>query len=88
MNNIVFQVNIKGHRAKPEFEYSTKSWSKWCKKNGFQHFVLTEPVNDLTYMNANWHKFYVLEMLDNEGIDYWWEKWLKSGASWLKIIKI
>ena len=69
MNNVVFQVNIKGHRVKPEFEYSVKSWANWCKKNGFEHFVLSEPINDLTYMNANWHKFYVLEMLENEGID-------------------
>ena len=70
MSNIVFQVNIKGHRSKPEFDYSTKSWAKWCEKNGFQHFVLTEPIQDLEYMNANWHKFYVMEMLDNENIDY------------------
>ena len=70
MNNVVFQVNIKGHRVKPEFEYSTKSWAKWCEKNKFQHFVLTEHINDLTYMNANWHKFFVLEMLENENIDY------------------
>jgi hypothetical protein len=70
MNNVVFQVNIKGHRVKPEFEYSTKSWAKWCEKNKFKHFVLTEPINDLTYMNANWHKFFVLEMLENENIDY------------------
>ena len=70
MNNVVFQVNIKGHRAKPEFEYSTKSWAKWCEKNKFQHFVLTEPIYDLNYMNANWHKFFVLEMLENENIPY------------------
>ena len=70
MSNIVFQVNIKGHRSKPEFDYSTKSWAKWCEKNGFQHFVLTEPIQDLEYMNANWHKYYVMEMLDNENIDY------------------
>ena len=33
MSNVVFQVNIKGHRVKPEFELSTKSWATWCKKN-------------------------------------------------------
>ena len=70
MNKVVFQVNIKGHRAKDEFEVSTKSWSKWCDKNNFKHFILEEPIQDLEYMNANWHKFYVLSMLDNEGIDY------------------
>ena len=62
MSNVVFQVNIKGHRAKDEFQYSTKSWAKWCELNNFEHFVLTEPIYDLNYMNANWHKFFVLEI--------------------------
>ena len=70
MNNVVFQVNIKGHRVKKEFEYSTQSWAKWCKKNNHSHFVLEEPIQNLEYMNANWHKFYIFEMLDNEDIDY------------------
>ena len=70
MNNVVFQVNIKGHRVKKEFEYSTQSWAKWCKKNNYSHFVLEEPIQNLEYMNANWHKFYIFEMLDNEDIDY------------------
>tara|TARA_Y100001973_G_C5195380_1_gene333881 strand:+ start:215 stop:982 length:768 start_codon:yes stop_codon:yes gene_type:complete len=70
MNNVVFQVNIKGHRAKSEFDLSTISWSKWCNKNNFNHFVLTEPILELEYMNANWHKFYVFKLLENEGIDY------------------
>ncbi len=63
MSNVVFQVNIKGHRVKPEFELSTKSWATWCKKNNIEHFVLTEPIYDLDYMNANWHKFFVLEYI-------------------------
>jgi len=70
MNNVVFQVNIKGHRARPEFSYSIKSWSKWCKLNNFEHFVLTEEIYDLKYMNANWHKFFIIDMLENEGMKY------------------
>jgi len=70
MSNVVFQVNIKGHRAKSEFDYSVKSWSNWCKSKNFQHFVLEEPIQNLEYMNANWHKFYVLDMLKNEKIGY------------------
>tara|TARA_B100001113_G_scaffold270594_1_gene225353 strand:- start:980 stop:1756 length:777 start_codon:yes stop_codon:yes gene_type:complete len=70
LKNIVFQVNINGHRAKPEFEYSTKSWANWCKSNDFIHLTLTEPVYELDYMNANWHKFLCLELLENENIKY------------------
>jgi hypothetical protein len=70
MSNVVFQVNIEGHRTKPEFDLSTKSWAIWCKKNNLEHFVLTEPIYDLDYMNANWHKFFVLELLDKQGVDY------------------
>ena len=44
MSNVVFQVNIKGHRTKPEFDLSTKSWAIWCEKNNLEHFVLTEPI--------------------------------------------
>ena len=46
------------------------SWSKWCKSQGIEHFVLTEPIYDLEYMNANWHKFFVLELLEEQGVDY------------------
>ena len=70
MSNVVFQVNIKGHRVKPEFELSTKSWATWCKKNNIEHFVLTEHIYDLDYMNANCHKFFVLELLEKQGVDY------------------
>ena len=70
MTDVVFQVNIKGHRAKPQFDFSTMSWSKWCKSQEIVHFVLTEPIYDLEYMNANWHKFFVLELLEEQGVDY------------------
>ena len=33
MKNIVFQVNIKGVRHKPEFDLSTQSWKKLADKN-------------------------------------------------------
>ena len=70
MTDVVFQVNIKGHRAKPQFDFSTMSCSKWCKSQEIEHFVLTEPIYDLEYMNANWHKFFVLELLEEQGVDY------------------
>ena len=70
MTDVVFQVNIKGHRAKPQFDFSTMSLSKWCKSQEIEHFVLTEPIYDLEYMNANWHKFFVLELLEEQGVDY------------------
>ncbi len=70
MTNVVFQVNIKGHRTKPEFDFSTKSWSNWCESRGIEHFVLTDPIYDLNYMNANWHKFFVLELLEKQGVEY------------------
>ena len=68
--DVVFQINIHGHRANPSFEISNDSWSKWCKKNDIAHFVLTEPLYDLEYMNANWHKFFCIKLLENEGIEY------------------
>ena len=70
MNNIVFQINIKGPRVKKEFELSNLSWSNWCKKRNYKYFVLTEEIYNLQYMNANWHKFYCIKLLENENIKY------------------
>ena len=72
-SNVVFMVNIKNEgnesRSNP-YIYSIKSWEKWCKKNNCELFVLTERIYDKDIMNPNWHKLFVFDLLENEGIDY------------------
>jgi len=71
--NIVFIVNLeeqkKQGRGTP-YHYSISSWDIWCKKNDCELFVLTERIYPENYMNANWHKLYVFQLLDDSGIDY------------------
>ena len=73
MNNIVFMVNVKNNdnptRVAP-YEYSIKSWEKWCKKNDAELFVLEESIFEPDYMRLNWYKLYVFDLLENENIDY------------------
>tara|TARA_Y100000593_G_C4322140_1_gene344395 strand:- start:3263 stop:4054 length:792 start_codon:yes stop_codon:yes gene_type:complete len=76
MKNIVFMLNIKTDSGvltrdhTSAFEYGVKSWSKWCEKNQAQHVVLTEPIHESSYMVPNWQKWYVYDLLDNDGIEY------------------
>ena len=70
MNNIIFQVNIKGKRHKPAFDLSTKSWKHWADKNSCDVVVLDDFVVDESYMKPNWQKWHVFDLLDNSGIKY------------------
>ena len=44
MKNIIFQVNIKGRRHRPEFDLSTQSWKKWADKNNCEVLILASKV--------------------------------------------
>ena len=71
--NIVFIVNLsedkKPGRDKP-YNYSVKSWKYWCDINDCELFVLTNRIYPEDYMNANWHKLFVFQLLDSSGVDY------------------
>jgi hypothetical protein len=71
--NIVFIVNItdsaKQSRTNP-YQYSIKSWSKWCQKNNCELFVLENRIYPADIMNANWHKILVFDLLESNGVDY------------------
>jgi len=71
--NIVFIVNLpetkKQGRSQP-YQYAIDSWTVWCKKNNCELFVLTERIYPESYMNANWHKLFVFQLLDANDISY------------------
>ena len=73
MKNVVFMVNIeykdKPNRSKP-YKYSIKSWSKWCKKNDVEFFILDQYIFEPDYMIPNWYKLYVFDLLENGDIEY------------------
>tara|TARA_Y100000816_G_scaffold290949_1_gene280930 strand:+ start:2278 stop:3036 length:759 start_codon:yes stop_codon:yes gene_type:complete len=70
MKNIVFQVKIKGKRHRPEFDISTKSWRAWATKNDCELLILDEFVRPEEYMKANWQKWFIFDLLENNNIEY------------------
>ena len=70
MKNIVFQVNIKGVRHKPEFDLSTQSWKKWADKNDCEVLVLDQFIREQDYMKANWQKWFIFDLLEPNNIEY------------------
>lgn len=73
MSNVVFMVNLPEHkkpnRNAPYF-YSIQSWKHYCDKHTLELFVLDQRIYDESYMNANWHKLFVFELLDANDIKY------------------
>mgnify|MGYP003651778974 CR=1 FL=1 len=71
--NIVFIVNLpetkKEGRNQP-YQNSVKSWKNWCNKNDCKLFVLEQRIHPEEQMNANWHKLYVFQLLDENKIEY------------------
>jgi len=70
MKNIIFQVNIKGKRHRPEFDLSTQSWKTWADKNDCEVLILDQFVRDENEMKANWQKWYIFDLLEVNNIDY------------------
>ena len=71
--NIVFIVNIKNEsnmkRSIP-YTYSIKSWRNWCNKNNCELVVLENRIYENDVMNPNWHKLFIFDLLENQGMDY------------------
>ncbi len=73
MKNVVFIVNLPENKKQGRntpYHHSIKSWQKWCDKNDHLLFVLDQRIHEEEYMNANWHKVYVFDLLDANEIDY------------------
>ena len=71
--NIIFMINLP-ETHKPgrtsSYDYSIKSWTHYAQRCDAQLIVLTERVYPESYMNANWHKIFVLDLLENSEIEY------------------
>ena len=78
MNNVIFLINIVhdknfkggGNTQNGLFEYSIQSWRQYAEKYDCQLFILDQTLFDIEYMKPNWFKMYILDILDNEGIEY------------------
>ena len=71
--NVVFIVNLtetKKYGRNQPYQLSVDSWKLWCDKNDCELFVLTERIYPEDYMNANWHKIFVFQLLESNDVDY------------------
>ena len=74
--NVVFipcvEINDKHYtsvRSKP-YDYGIASWKKWCDKNNAELFLLKDLLTDHQQMRITWQRYYALDLLENEGVDY------------------
>jgi hypothetical protein len=75
--NIVFimDIDLKGEgrwasSRRAPYEYSIKSWDKWCKKNNADLFVLSDLLFDHNEMGICWQRYYIFDVLDANNIEY------------------
>ena len=52
------------------YEYGINSWKKWCKKHNCELFILDELLTDESDMLITWQRWYVLDILKHNNIDY------------------
>tara|TARA_R100000278_G_C5476168_1_gene166487 strand:+ start:3330 stop:4073 length:744 start_codon:yes stop_codon:yes gene_type:complete len=70
MKNYIFMINIQNELRSQKYDYSIKSWKKWCEKNNYELFILEERIYGKDVMNPNWHKMFVFDLFDSNDIEY------------------
>lgn len=66
MKNIVFMTAIRNPDRMDRsamYDLSIDSWSRWCKTNGHELFVLEEPIVDLSLMSPIFFRHYCFDLL-------------------------
>jgi hypothetical protein len=70
-NNIVFITNLETNYDTINYStYCLNTWKYWCEKNNVQLIVLDTPITDPNYMKATWQRWHVLDILDQNEIEY------------------
>lgn len=71
MKNVVFIPNIDlGNGRNKPYEYSIKSWKKFCDKYDCQLLVLEDLLVPVESMKVTWQRFYLFDILEQNEIDY------------------
>jgi len=52
------------------YQYSIKSWERWCEKNDCELFVLTDLLLPKEQMNICWQRYYLFDILEANDIKY------------------
>jgi len=71
MKNIVFITNLNTNYDTIDYQqYCLNTWKYWCDKNDVELIILDTPVTDSSFMKATWQRWYVLDILKNNDIEY------------------
>ena len=52
------------------YKYGVDSWKQWCEKHDVEFFLMDTLLVPESEMVITWQRWYVLEILENNGIDY------------------
>tara|TARA_R110002020_G_scaffold237576_1_gene449947 strand:- start:1682 stop:2563 length:882 start_codon:yes stop_codon:yes gene_type:complete len=52
------------------YKYSIESWRRWAEKNNSEVIVMEDLLCPTEQMGIAWQRHYVMDMLENEGIEY------------------
>tara|TARA_R100001082_G_scaffold92090_1_gene58725 strand:- start:997 stop:1806 length:810 start_codon:yes stop_codon:yes gene_type:complete len=52
------------------YKYGVDSWKQWCKKHDVEFFLMDELLMPESDMVITWQRWYVLEILEKNGVDY------------------
>ena len=52
------------------YQYSIKSWEKWCEKNNCELLVWEDLLYPVDYMKITWQRYYVFDILEANNIEY------------------
>ena len=71
MKNIVFIPNINlGNGRSDNYNYSINSLKQWGDKNNCELIIWEDLVLPVEEMKITWQRYYVLDILDSNKIDY------------------
>ena len=56
------------------YKYGVDSWKQWCEKHDVEFFLMDELLVPESEMVITWQRWYVLEILEKNGIDQIWDK--------------
>tara|TARA_R110000744_G_scaffold222764_3_gene341601 strand:+ start:3718 stop:4458 length:741 start_codon:yes stop_codon:yes gene_type:complete len=70
--NVVFMISVVHDQRSEDqgYEWSIKSWKKWCDKNDCELFILEETLLPIKDMKLTWQRYYLFDILESNGIDY------------------
>ena len=52
------------------YKYGVDSWKQWCEKHDVEFFLMDELLVPESEMVITWQRWYVLEILEKNGVDY------------------